>query len=285
MSKKLVILSGRSGSGKTIALHALEDQEFYCIDNLPLSMMVNLVDKLSQHHDQLAVSIDARAVPDDLADFDSVYQQLKQSAYHTEVIFLDADDATLLKRFSETRRRHPLTQSGLSLREAISKETALLESIRLAADLNIDSSILNVHQLRDMISSRVNNQESSLDLMFISFGFKHGIPSDADFVFDARCLPNPYWDESLRAMSGKDKPVQEYLADNGRVQEFFWQIKVFLHTWLPRFETDNRSYLTVAIGCTGGQHRSVYMAESLAEHFRTEHAKVTVRHRELDKRS
>ncbi|MEL0035537.1 MAG: RNase adapter RapZ [Gammaproteobacteria bacterium] len=285
MSKKLVILSGRSGSGKTIALHALEDQEFYCIDNLPLSMMVDLVDKLSQHHDQLAVSIDARAVPDDLADFDSVYQQLKQSAYDTEVIFLDADDATLLKRFSETRRRHPLTQSGLSLREAISKETALLESIRLAADLNIDSSILNVHQLRDMISSRVNNQESSLDLMFISFGFKHGIPSDADFVFDARCLPNPYWDESLRAMSGKDKPVQEYLADNGRVQEFFWQIKVFLHTWLPRFETDNRSYLTVAIGCTGGQHRSVYMAESLAEHFRTEHAKVTVRHRELDKRS
>ena len=284
MSKKLVILSGRSGSGKTIALHALEDQEFYCIDNLPLSMMVDLVDKLSQHHDQLAVSIDARAVPDDLADFDSVYQQLKQSAYDTEVIFLDADDATLLKRFSETRRRHPLTQSGLSLREAISKETALLESIRLAADLNIDSSILNVHQLRDMISSRVNNQESSLDLMFISFGFKHGIPSDADFVFDARCLPNPYWDESLRAMSGKDKPVQEYLADNGRVQEFFWQIKVFLHTWLPRFETDNRSYLTVAIGCTGGQHRSVYMAESLAEHFRTEHAKVTVRHRELDKR-
>ena len=285
MSKKLVILSGRSGSGKTIALHALEDQEFYCIDNLPLSMMVDLVDKLSQHHDQLAVSIDARAVPDDLADFDSVYQQLKQSSYDTEVIFLDADDATLLKRFSETRRRHPLTQSGLSLREAISKETALLESIRLAADLNIDSSILNVHQLRDMISSRVNNQESSLDLMFISFGFKHGIPSDADFVFDARCLPNPYWDESLRALSGKDKPVKEYLADNGRVQEFFWQIKVFLHTWLPRFETDNRSYLTVAIGCTGGQHRSVYMAESLAEHFRTEHAKVTVRHRELDKRS
>ncbi|MEL0068898.1 MAG: RNase adapter RapZ, partial [Gammaproteobacteria bacterium] len=156
MSKKLVILSGRSGSGKTIALHALEDQEFYCIDNLPLSMMVDLVDKLSQHHDQLAVSIDARAVPDDLADFDSVYQQLKQSSYDTEVIFLDADDATLLKRFSETRRRHPLTQSGLSLREAISKETALLESIRLAADLNIDSSILNVHQLRDMISSRVN---------------------------------------------------------------------------------------------------------------------------------
>jgi len=283
MSKKLVILSGRSGSGKTIALHALEDQEFYCIDNLPLSMMVDLVDKLSQHHDQLAVSIDARAVPDDLADFNSVYQQLKQSAYDTEVIFLDADDATLLKRFSETRRRHPLTQSGLSLREAISKETALLERIRLAADLNIDSSILNVHQLRDMISSRVNNQETSLDLMFISFGFKHGIPSDADFVFDARCLPNPYWDESLRAFSGKDKLVQEYLSDNGRVQEFFWQIKVFLHTWLPRFETENRSYLTVAIGCTGGQHRSVYMAETLAEHFRTEHAKVTVRHRELDK--
>jgi len=285
MSMKLVILSGRSGSGKTIALHALEDQEFYCIDNLPLSMMTDLADKLSGQYDQVAVSIDARAVPDDLADFENIYKELQSGPYDTEVIFLDADDATLLKRFSETRRRHPLTQDGLSLREAISKETALLESIRLAADLNIDTSTLNVHQLRDMISSRVNNMENSLDLMFISFGFKHGIPSDADFVFDARCLPNPYWDEELRPYSGKDKPVQDYLADQSRVQEFFWQIKVFLHTWLPRFETDNRSYLTVAIGCTGGQHRSVYMSELLAEYFRTQHSKVTVRHRELDKRA
>ena len=284
MSMKLVILSGRSGSGKTIALHALEDQEFYCIDNLPLSMMIDLADKLSAQYDQVAVSIDARAVPDDLADFEIIYKQLQTGPYDTEVIYLDADDATLLKRFSETRRRHPLTQDGLSLREAISKETALLERIRLAADLNIDTSTLNVHQLRDMVSSRVNNMENSLDLMFISFGFKHGIPSDADFVFDARCLPNPYWDEELRPYNGKDKPVQDFLSAQGRVQEFFWQIKVFLHTWLPRFETDNRSYLTVAIGCTGGQHRSVYMSALLADYFRTQHSKVTVRHRELDKK-
>ena len=279
---KLVILSGRSGSGKTIALHALEDQEFFCIDNLPLSMLQDFSDKLADKYEQIAVSIDARSVPEDLAEFESIYQQLQDGPHETEVIFLDADDATLLKRFSETRRRHPLTQGGLSLREAIAKETALLESIRLSADLNIDTSTLNVHQLRDLVGSRVNNMDSILDLMFISFGYKHGIPSDADFVFDARCLPNPYWDEKLRPFSGKDQPVKDFLSDQSRVQEFFWQIKVFLHTWLPRFETDNRSYLTVAIGCTGGQHRSVFMTELLAEYFRTQRSKVTVRHRELD---
>jgi UPF0042 nucleotide-binding protein len=279
---KLVILSGRSGSGKTIALHALEDQEFYCIDNLPLSMMLDLTSKLTGEHDEIAVSIDARAVPDDLAEFEHIYAELKSGPYDIEVIFLDADDKTLLKRFSETRRRHPLTQDGLSLREAIAKETALLESIRLAADLNVDTSNLNVHQLRDMIQSRVRGDESNLDLMFISFGYKNGIPPDADFVFDARCLPNPHWDEALRPFTGRDKPVQDYLSQQDRVQEFFWQIKVFLHTWLPRFETDNRSYLTVAIGCTGGKHRSVYLTEQLAEHFRKERSQVTLRHRELD---
>lgn len=279
---KLVILSGRSGSGKTIALHALEDQEFFCIDNLPLSMIIDLTSKLSGKHDQIAVSIDARAVPDDLAEFDDIYNQIKESDYESEVIFLDADDKTLLKRFSETRRRHPLTQDGLSLREAIAKETALLESIRLSADLNVDTSTLNVHQLRDIIRSRVNSDATNLDLMFISFGYKHGIPSDADFVFDARCLPNPYWNEDLRKFTGRDKPVQDFLSEQDRVQEFFWQIKVFLHTWLPRFETDNRSYLTVAVGCTGGQHRSVYLTEQLASHFKKERSKVTVRHREFD---
>jgi len=282
---KLIILSGRSGSGKTIALHALEDQEFFCIDNLPLSMMLDLTEKLKAEHDAVAVSIDARAVPDDLAEFNDIYEKLQQGPYKTEVIFLDANDAVLLKRFSETRRRHPLTQDGLSLREAIAHESELLEPIRRSADLNVDTSTLNIHQLRDLIKFRVDGDSSSLDLMFISFGYKHGIPNDADYVFDARCLPNPYWDESLRSFNGRDEPVQKFLADQSRVQEFFWQIKVFLHTWLPRFETDNRSYLTIAIGCTGGQHRSVYITEQLAEHFRQEHSKVTVRHRELDGKS
>jgi UPF0042 nucleotide-binding protein len=245
-------------------------------------MMLDLTSKLTGEHDEIAVSIDARAVPDDLAEFEHIYTELKAGPYDIEVIFLDADDKTLLKRFSETRRRHPLTQDGLSLREAIAKETALLESIRLAADLNVDTSNLNVHQLRDMIQSRVRGDESNLDLMFISFGYKNGIPPDADFVFDARCLPNPHWDEALRPFTGRDKPVQDYLSQQDRVQEFFWQIKVFLHTWLPRFETDNRSYLTVAIGCTGGKHRSVYLTEQLAEHFRKERSQVTLRHRELD---
>lgn len=282
---KLVILSGRSGSGKTVALHALEDQEFYCIDNLPISMLPQLVEKVGSHEESVAVSIDARALPDELDHFEKIRQQLLDDKIQVEIIYLDSDDATLIKRFSETRRRHPLTQDGLSLREAISKEKELLDPIALASDLNVDTSRLNVHQLRDLIKARIQGSSTSLDLMFISFGYKYGIPADADFVFDARCLPNPYWDESLRGFTGRDQPVMDFLKEQSRVQEFFWQIKVFLHTWLSRFETNNRSYMTVAIGCTGGQHRSVYISEQLAQHFQKEHAKVTIRHRELDSTS
>lgn len=279
---KLVILSGRSGSGKTVALHALEDQEFYCIDNLPITMLPQLVEKVKTHEESVAVSIDARALPDELEHFTQIHQQLIDEGIQVEVIFLDADDSTLLKRFSETRRRHPLTQDGISLREAISKEKELLDPIALASSLNVDTSRLNVHQLSDLIKLRIMGTSSSLCLMFVSFGYKYGIPADADFVFDARCLPNPYWDESLRSFTGRDKPVMDFLHEQSRVQEFFWQLKVFLHTWLKRFETNKRSYMTVAIGCTGGQHRSVYIAEQLAQHFQKEHAKVTIRHRELD---
>ncbi|MFT5519791.1 MAG: UPF0042 nucleotide-binding protein [Enterobacterales bacterium] len=279
---KIIILSGRSGSGKTVALHALEDQEFYCIDNLPLSMVLQLVEKVKLHEDTVAVSIDARGLPHELDHFSEIHKQLVADGNVVEVIFLDSDDATLLKRFSETRRRHPLTQDGISLREAISKEKELLDPLALASDLNVDTSRLNVHQLRDLIKSRVIGGAASLDLLFVSFGYKYGIPPDADFVFDARCLPNPHWDEELRGFSGRDQPVIDFLKEQSRVQEFFWQLKVFLHTWLPRFETDNRSYMTVAIGCTGGQHRSVYIAEQLAHHFQKERTKVTIRHRELD---
>jgi len=279
---KLVIISGRSGSGKTVALHALEDQEFYCIDNLPTTMLPQLIEKIRTQEESVAVSIDARALADELEHFADIHRQLLNDDINVEVIYLDADDATLLKRFSETRRRHPLTQDGISLREAISKEKILLDPIAIEADLNVDTSRLNLHQLRDLIKSRVLGTSSSLDLMFVSFGYKYGIPADADFVFDARCLPNPYWDESLRKFTGRDQPVIEFLCEQSRVQEFFWQVKVFLHTWLPRFETDNRSYVTVAIGCTGGQHRSVYIAEQLAQHFQKERSKVNIRHRELD---
>jgi UPF0042 nucleotide-binding protein len=282
---KLVILSGRSGSGKTVALHALEDQEFYCIDNLPTTMLPQLVEKVLNQEDFVAVSIDARARADELEHFTAIHQQLLNQDIQVEVIYLDADDATLLKRFSETRRRHPLTQDGISLREAISKEKELLDSIATAANLQVDTSRLNLHQLRDLIKSRVFGDNSSLDLMFISFGYKYGIPADADFVFDARCLPNPYWDETLRPYCGCDRPVIEFLREQSHVQEYYWQLKVFLHTWLPRFETDNRSYMTVAIGCTGGQHRSVYLAEQLSNHFSKERSKVNIRHRELDPKS
>ena len=279
---KLVILSGRSGSGKTVALHALEDQEFYCIDNLPISMLPQLVEKVRPLEDSVAVSIDARALANELEHFTEIHRQLIDDGIQIEVIYLDADDATLLKRFSETRRRHPLTQDGISLREAIGKEKVLLDPLALAADLHVDSSRLNVHQLRDLIKSRVIGNSTSLDLMFVSFGYKYGIPADADFVFDARCLPNPYWDENLRSFTGRDQPVIAFLSEQSKVQEFFWQIKVFLHTWLPHFETDNRSYMTVAIGCTGGQHRSVFIAELLSQHFMKERSKVNTRHRELD---
>ena len=279
---KLVILSGRSGSGKTVALHALEDQEFYCIDNLPVSMIPALVDKAKASEENIAISIDARALPEELEHFSDIYKQLMETDLKVEVIFFDADDATLLKRFSETRRRHPLTQDGLSLREAILKERELLDPLALAADLHVDTSRLNVHQLRDLVKSRVMSGNTSLDLLFISFGFKHGIPPDADYVFDARCLPNPYWDEALRPYTGRDEPVIQFLQEQSYVQEFIWQVKVFLHTWLSRFETNSRSYMTVAIGCTGGQHRSVFVAEQLARHFQQEHSKVNIRHRELD---
>jgi len=255
---KLIIISGRSGSGKTVALHALEDQGFYCIDNLPTSMLPQLVEKVKAGDSPVAVSIDARALANELEFFTEIYQQLKAEGIQVEVLYLDADDAALMKRFSETRRRHPLTKDGLSLREAISQETKLLEPIALAAALQVDTSHLNLHQLTDMIKSRILGNSTNLDLMFISFGYKKGIPSDADFVFDARCLPNPYWDENLRSFTGRDQPVIDFLSEQSRVQEFFWQLKVFLHTWLPRFETDNRSYMTVAIGCTGGIWQNNY---------------------------
>jgi len=214
---KLIILSGRSGSGKTVALHALEDQEFYCIDNLPLTMLLELVEKVKRHETAVAVSIDARSLPDELEHFTDIHRQLLDDGIKLEVIFLDSDDATLLKRFSETRRRHPLTQDGISLREAISKEKDLLDPIAIASDLNVDTSRLNIHQLRDLIKSRIIGGASSLDLMFVSFGYKYGIPPDADFVFDARCLPNPYWDEDLRGFTGREQPVIDFLKEQSRL--------------------------------------------------------------------
>jgi RNase adapter protein RapZ len=279
---KRIIVSGRSGSGKTVALRALEDQGFYCVDNIPIKLIPSLLEQVSSHYLGLAIGIDARNIADTVEEFDLLIQQVEQSEYQLDVVFIDADDATLLKRFSETRRRHPLTSEGLSLSEAIQKEKQRLEPVTRYAQLVIDTTSKTPHELCEIIVGRVLGEKSShLSLLFESFGFKNGAPNDADFVFDARCLPNPYWIEKLRPFNGKDSEIIDYLESQPLAQEFCWQLKVFLQTWVPRFEQDNRNYLTVAIGCTGGQHRSVYVAEKLAKDFLVGSSNIQVRHREL----
>lgn len=280
---QIIILSGRSGSGKTVALHALEDQGFYCVDNLPISLLPELADKLANRQD-LAISIDARNLSRDLLEFPEVMDTLKSRGLKPNIIYIDADEAILLKRFSETRRRHPLTQSGLSLREAIAREETLLAPVADQANLLVDTSDISPHQLREFIRRRILEKEGNqIDLMFVSFGFKYGVPKDADFVFDVRCLPNPHWEEELRPLTGLDPAIVEYLGQSQTVMEYQWQVKVFLSNWLPRFDSQDRSYLTVAIGCTGGKHRSVFMAEYMAREFASQYPGTRVFHRELGK--
>src|SRR5512143_938575 len=253
---KLFIVSGTSGAGKTIALHALEDLGFYCIDNLPLALLPAFAAEAaagSRHHnyENAAVGIDARNLADDLTAIGETLKQLRNSGIDTEVIFVDADDATLLKRFSETRRPHPLAGSEVPLEEAIHQERLLLKPISTRADMIVDTSRTNVHQLRDLIQKRVGNGTGKgMSLLFESFGFKHGIPIEADFVFDIRCLPNPHWEPRLRALTGCDQEVAQFLEQHAEVNSFFNDIVALLDKWLPRFESDNRSYMTVAIGCT-----------------------------------
>ncbi len=283
---KLIIISGLSGSGKSIALHVLEDLGYYCIDNLPIGMLPALADQLFDHQNgrqtNFAVGIDARNLTRELTYFPTILKHLKQRDLHTEVFFLKADNATLLKRFSETRRRHPLSNDEVPLREAIIKEQVLLENIAGTADLIIDTSQTNIHQLRDLIRHRVTGSEhAGLSILFESFGYKHGIPVNADFVFDIRCIPNPHWVPELRALTGHDQEVIDYLEQHSDVINMFEDIRRLLETWIPCFEADNRSYITVAIGCTGGQHRSVYMAEKLGHYFQQHREGVITRHREL----
>lgn len=284
---KLLIISGLSGSGKSVALHTLEDIGFYCIDNLPMGLLAtfarHLVEESSgRSPDRVAIGIDARNHPDQLQRFGAILGELREQGIECQIIFLQADEATLLKRFSETRRKHPLSGKGVSLADAIAQERELLNPIAQNANLFIDTSRTNVHQLRDLIQERVGSGEhQELSLLFESFGFKHGVPGDADFVFDARCLPNPHWDPKLRPLTGRDQAVAEFLDQHELVRAMLEQIRDFLHFWLPHFKADNRSYLTVAIGCTGGQHRSVYLTERLAAWFQEHHQNVALRHREL----
>lgn len=283
---KLIIVSGLSGSGKSVALHVLEDLDYYCIDNLPIGMLPSLADEIvraNQHNEQwFAVGIDARNLSGELVSFPDALQALHNAGIQCEIFFLEADELTLLKRFSETRRKHPLSNDEVPLNEAILQEHKLLEPISSRADLRIDTSMTNIHQLRDIIRNRVHSASRSLlSIQFQSFGFKHGIPVDADFVFDIRCIPNPHWVMELRHLTGQDKAVADYLERHDAVHDMYNDIRQFIEKWIGCFEADNRSYMTVAIGCTGGHHRSVYMVERLADYFRPQRDGILIRHREL----
>lgn len=285
-SNRLIVLSGMSGSGKTIALRALEDLDYYCVDNLPGALLPAFVAEVrlaqSGSHPHLAVGIDVRNRLDDLNKLPQVLAGLGSQGIEHQLIFLDAPDAVLFKRYSDTRRRHPLTGEGVSLSDAISLERKLLKPLSSIADRVIDSGDLNVHQLRRLIATELGMAGGPLSLLFESFAYKRGVPADADFVFDARCLPNPHWDAQVRPLSGRDGAVRVWLEAKPEVGQYLAQIRDFLTTWLPRFEAENRSYVTICIGCTGGRHRSVYLCERLAEHFRASREQVLTFHRELE---
>ncbi len=284
---KLIIISGLSGSGKTVALHTMEDENYYCVDNLPLGLLPQLIERLEQNNLQncqhVAVGIDARSNAQDLHRFHEIIAPLKQRDIEIEIVFLQADMPALIKRFSDTRRKHPLSRNGMPLSEAIEVERALLSDIAQDADLVLDTTSTNVHQLHDMILNQVlGRKNNTLSILFQSFGFKHGAPADSDFVFDVRCLPNPHWIQSLRPLTGQDQAVIDFLKQHTEVLQMLDDITRFLQRWLPAFEQQNRYYLTVSIGCTGGQHRSVFMVERLREIFQHKNLTTSIRHRELE---
>jgi UPF0042 nucleotide-binding protein len=281
----LIIISGRSGSGKSTALHVLEDMGYYCIDNLPVSLLEALMQRLAKDNQDLkvAVSIDARNIAADLVLFPDIMNTIDPQTVSTKIVYLDSASPALVRRFSETRRKHPLSGKALGLREALDLETKLLDPISDMADLAIDTTNLTIHELRDLVRHRVTGNRHEFALLFLSFAYKNGVPVDADLVFDVRCLPNPHWITALRSQTGLDQPVQAFLQSHTEVVSMFNDIRGFLDTWLTRFEANNRSYMTIAIGCTGGQHRSVYMSAQLMQHFAPKWANVQIRHRELSK--
>lgn len=282
---ELVIISGRSGSGKSTALHQLEDEGYYCIDNLPVALLPALVEETNRPEFAsfrgAAVCIDARNAWRDLQDFNSIIDALP-AEIETRILFLDAQDTVLIKRFSETRRKHPLSSGTLPLAEAIARERELLEPIASDAALVLDTSQLTLYELRDAIKQRLlGTTGGSMSLLIQSFGFKRGVPADADLVFDVRMLPNPHWVKELRMLTGLDEAVREFLEAQPESGELFRSITTFLDQWLPAYADSNRSYMTVSVGCTGGQHRSVYLADRLYQHYRQQFPQVHLRHREL----
>ena len=281
--KQLIIVTGLSGSGKSIALRALEDNGYYCIDNLPATMLPQISEHLSSQNlhipnqDRVAISIDSRSAA--IETLPAHIAQLKSQNIATQVLFLEANVETLVKRFSETRRKHPLSKDTATLAESIAFERELLGNLGELGHV-IDTSHLSANTLRGWVKDVVSIKSDGLTLLFTSFGFKHGIPLDADFVFDVRCLPNPHYDPQLRELTGRDAKIQAFLSAHASVHDMLQDIRNYVEKWLPCFVADNRSYLTVAIGCTGGQHRSVYFVEQLSQYFMSQQ-KVLTRHREL----
>jgi len=276
---QLILITGLSGSGKSVALNVLEDSGYYYVDNLPARLLPQTVGFLAgAGHPRVALSVELRS-PEALAELPRQLGDFRARGHDVRVLFLEAKTDTLIKRFSETRRRHPLSDGGLTLTECIERERGLLAGLADIAE-RVDTSDLGPNVLRNWVKEFVGVPATGLTLLFESFGFKHGIPLDADFVFDVRCLPNPNYDPRLRVLTGRDPPVIEFLGADPETRRMLEDLQRFVADWLPAFERDNRSYLTVAIGCTGGQHRSVYFAETLAARFRNR-SQVLVRHREI----
>lgn len=285
----LVIVSGMSGSGKSVAMKTFEDLGFFCVDNLPADLLPQFVEGVTRSAAgapaKLAVSIDVRNRNNDLSNIPEWLSAVGALGLDPRLVFFDACDEALLKRYADTRRRHPLSHLGLGLADAISLERQVLKPLRSIADAVVDTSTLNVHQLRRQVITEFGiGGDAGMSLLFESFAYRRGVPADADFVFDARALPNPHWDPVLRPLSGRDAAIREYLEAQPDVNLFVEQVNHFLDTWLPRLHVDStRSYATIAIGCTGGRHRSVYLAERFAEHARSKGwDEVAVHHRELD---
>ncbi len=282
---QLVIISGRSGSGKSTALNQLADEGYYCIDNLPLTLLPALVEKIGGEEYRMfegaAVCIDARNAWQDLASFHTILESLPDTV-QTQVLFLDCDETTLVRRFGETRRRHPLSTDTVPLADAITLERELLEPIAMSATLVLNTSQTTLYELRDAIKQRLlGTAAGRMSILIQSFGFKRGVPMDADLVFDVRMLPNPHWVQELRSRTGLDREVQDFLESQDMTAELYDDLCHYLDRWLPRYREGNRSYMTIAIGCTGGQHRSVYLADRLFRHYKEQYPAIHIKHREL----
>ncbi len=284
---KLVVVSGLSGSGKTVAINTLEDNDFYCIDNMPLNMLPVCIEQFIASspvlYEKIAIGVDARNVSQDIHAFPNIIKEFRQQDIDLELVYLEASDEALIQRYSETGRKHPFTQKGLSLIDAIQAEKQILSEVVLLADICIDTTLTNVRQLRSVITDRVcKNRSATLTLLLQSFGFKYSVPNDSNYVFDVRFLPNPYWEQHLRSLSGNHPEVIDYLQSHEEVRQMIISIGDFIEYWAPYFSRESRNYLSVSIGCTGGQHRSVHITEFLADRFRKSADKhVLVRHRDL----